>query len=65
MLANAYDYYVQYNGLTWTKPRFRREEKLMFLPLESKSNQLISNARDKMSIFLQFLKETGADAGEA
>jgi integrase len=65
MLANTYDYYVRYNGLTWTKPRFTREEKPIFLPLESELDQLISNARDKMSIFLQFLKETGADAGEA
>ena len=65
MLANAYDYYVRYNGFTWTKPRFTREEKPIFLPLESELDQLISNARDKMSIFLQFLKETGADAGEA
>jgi len=65
MLSNAYDYYVQYNGLTWIKPRFTREEKPIFLPLESELDQLISNARDKMSIFLQFLKETGADSGEA
>lgn len=65
MLTNAYDYYVQYNGLTWTKPRFTREDKPIFLPLESELDQLISNARDKMSVFLQFLKETGADSGEA
>jgi integrase len=64
MLANAYDYFVQYNGFTWTKSRFTREEKPIFLPLESELDQLISNARDKMSIFLQFLKETGADSGE-
>jgi integrase len=65
LLANAYDYYVQYNGSNWTKPRFTKEDKPIFLPLESELDQLISNARDKMSIYLQFLKETGADAGEA
>ena len=65
MLANAYDYFVEYSGLSWTKPRFTREDKPIFLPLESELDQLISNARDKLSIFLQFLKETGADSGEA
>ena len=65
LLANAYDYYVNYHGLTWTKPRFTKEDKPIFLPLESELDQLISNARDKMSIYLQFLKETGANAGEA
>jgi integrase len=65
LLANAYDYYVNYNCWTWTKPRFTKEDKPIFLPFESELDQLISNARDKMSIFLQFLKETGVDSGEA
>ena len=58
LLANAYDYFVHYNGLTWAKPRFTKEDKPIFLPNESELDQLISNARDKMSIYLQFLKET-------
>ena len=65
LLANAYDYYVRYKGLTWTKPRFTRDDKPFFIPLETEIDQLISKSRKKMSIFLELLKETGADSGEA
>jgi len=41
------------------------QDKPIFLPLESQLNALIANARLKMSVFLQFLKETGVDSGEA
>lgn len=65
LLTDAYDYYVRYRGLSWIKPKFVREDKPIFLPLEVELDQLIANAYPKMSIFLQFLKETGADSGEA
>jgi integrase len=65
LLAYAYDYYVQYNGLIWIKPKFTREEKPIYLPLESELDSLIANTRLKLSVFLQFLKETGVDSGEA
>jgi integrase len=65
LMTNAYNYYVLYKGLTWIKPRFVREDKPFFLPLENELDMLISKSYFKMSIFLQMLKETGADAGEA
>jgi integrase len=65
LLANAYDYYVKYRGLSWIKPRFRREDKPIFVPLENELDQLICKATLKMSVFLELLKETGADSGEA
>lgn len=65
LLANAYNYYVAYRGLSWIKPRFTREEKPFFLPTEAEVDALISNCRLRLSVFLQLLKETGADSGEA
>jgi integrase len=65
LLANAYDYYVWYRGLSWSKPKFTKEDKPIFVPLESELDQLISKARFKLSVFLELLKETGADSGEA
>ncbi len=65
LMASAYDYYVRYKGLTWNKPRFTRDDKPFFIPLETEIDQLISKSRKKMSVFLQLLKETGADSGEA
>jgi integrase len=65
LLADAYDYYVQFKGLAWNKPKFTREDKPIFLPTETELETLIGRARFKMSVFLQLLKETGADSGEA
>jgi integrase len=65
LLSDAYDYYVKFKGLTWIKPRFTREDIPIFLPTESELDQLIGRARLKMSVFLELLKETGADSGEA
>jgi integrase len=64
LLSNAYDYYCEYKGYRWIRPKFKREDKPIFLPLESELDALIANTRDKLSVFLQLLKETGADSGE-
>jgi len=65
LFSNAYDYYVEFRKLTWARPRFKRVDVPIFLPSESELDSLIANVRDKMSVFLQLLKETGADSGEA
>ena len=65
LLTNSYDYYVRFHGFSWVKPRFTREDKPFFLPTETELDQLISKSRFKMSVFLQLLKDTGADSGEA
>jgi integrase len=65
LLTNAFDYWVKFRGLTWNKPKFTREEKPIFISLESELNALIAKPRLKMSSFLQLLKETGVDSGEA
>jgi integrase len=65
LLTNAYNYWVKYRGLEWEKPSFLREDKPIFVPLESELDVLIARPRLKMSVFLQLLKETGVDSGEA
>jgi integrase len=65
LLADAYNYYVQWKGLMWIKPKFVREDKPIFVPLEKELDQLIANAYEKMSVFLELLKECGMDSGEA
>ena len=51
--------------ITFDRPRYRRIEKLPFIPLESEVDQLIAGLGRKTAIFLQLLKETGMRAGEA
>jgi len=65
LLTNSYHYWVKYKGLSWDKPKFLREDKPIFVPLESELDVLIARPRLKLSVFLQLLKETGVDSGEA
>ncbi len=51
-------------GLTWDPPRYKQPQTIPFVPLESEIDCLINACGKKVSIFLQGLKETGADPGE-
>lgn len=65
--ANAvytYATFLKMEGLTWTPPKIKKPETIPFVPLESEIDQLINACGKKASIFLQGLKETGADPGE-
>lgn len=63
----AYDLMVKHVlKTTWTRPRYRQVEHLPFIPKETELDQLISATKSKrMATFLQTLKETFADPGEA
>jgi integrase len=57
--------FYRYKQITFDKPRYRRIEKLPFIPLESEIDQLIAGLGRKTATFLQLLKETGMRPGEA
>jgi integrase len=65
LLTNAYDHYVRFKGLSWSKPHFTRQDVPLFIALESELDLLINKATLKLSVYLELLKETGADSGEA
>jgi integrase len=58
-VAYAYNSYVQANGLQWTLPRFRIEDKLPRIPTEEKINQVIVRARGKYVLVFSILRDTG------
>ena len=60
----AYDLFVKWLGLQWDKPRYRRVEKLPFIPLEKEVDALIAGCTKYVSTFLQICKETAARPGE-
>jgi len=62
--VHAYTTFLAMHGKSWSPPHYKQTEKLPFIPLESEINQLITTTGKRMSIFLQGLKETGADPGE-
>ena len=49
----------------WDPPKYRRIEKLPFIPTEQEIDQLIAGCGEKTATFLQTLKETAMRAGEA
>jgi len=57
--------FYRYKGIHFDRPRYRRVEKLPFIPLQSEIDQLISGVGKKMATFLQLLKETAIRPGEA
>ena len=63
-VVSAYDLFLHKEGLKWEIPRYKRDETIPFIPSEAELNQLIGAATKTLSIFLQGLKECGADPGE-
>ncbi|MEM4143071.1 MAG: tyrosine-type recombinase/integrase [Candidatus Bathyarchaeia archaeon] len=63
--AVAYDGFAKWLGLSWSRPQYKFERKLPFLPTEAELDQLIAGCNRRLAVFLQILKETMARAGEA
>ena len=61
----AYSTFLRMLGRTWEAPKYKREETLPWIPLESEIDQLIAGCSPKVATFLQLLKETGMSPGEA
>ena len=66
MAVYAYDIVTKLLKIEWTAPEYKQEETLPFIPDEKELDALIAGSRSRrMAAFLQTLKETFADPGEA
>ena len=66
--SNAVDAYTSFlimSGGKWEPPRYKRVQKLPFIPIEAEIDQLIAGCGPKTATLLQLLKETGMRIGEA
>jgi integrase/predicted RNA-binding Zn-ribbon protein involved in translation (DUF1610 family) len=62
----AYDRLAEMLKINWEPPWYKQEETIPFVPEESELDQLIAACRSRrMATYLQCLKETWADPGEA
>jgi len=61
--SNVLNGFYKLQGVPFSKPRYRRVDKLPFLPNEGEIDQLIGGSSRRVTSFLHFLKETGARAG--
>jgi integrase/predicted RNA-binding Zn-ribbon protein involved in translation (DUF1610 family) len=63
--VDAYSTFLKMTGGQWEAPRYKGVRKLPFIPKETEIDQLISACSNRMSTFLQLLRETGMRSGEA
>jgi integrase len=63
-VASKYNKYLAYNGKTWSRPNYKKENSVTFIPTEEELDILINAGRPKTACLLQTLKETGARIGE-
>jgi len=67
LAVEAYSSFLSTFGGKWDPPKYRRVEKLPFIPTETEIEQLIAgcSCTKRLMAFLQLLKETGIRCGEA
>ncbi len=64
-VVETYSNFLTMAGGKWDPPKYRRIEKIPFIPTEQEIDQLIAGCGEKTAALLQSLKETGMRVGEA
>ena len=65
LMVDVYARYCKWKNIPFSKPRYKRQDRLPYVPMEIDIEALISALPRKLSIFTRTLKETGARPGEA
>lgn len=65
LLCIAYEGFALKNGITWTRPSYKQQDKLPFIPHESEIDALIAGCGKKTATLLRLIKETAMRLGEA
>ena len=64
LIVNCYANYCKWKKIPFVKPRYRRRDKLPYVPLQKDIEALIAALPKKTGIFTRAIYETGARAGE-
>ena len=65
LLCTAYEGFALKNGIPWTKPNYKQNSPLPFVPHENELDALIAGCGKKTATLLRLLKETAMRLGEA
>jgi integrase len=67
LMVEAYTSFLIFLGGKWEPPRYRRVEKIPFIPTEREIDDFIAGCLNtkRLATYLQLLKETGMRSGEA
>ena len=60
----AYSKFLEMEKLMWEPPRYKKPKHIPYVPMGKDIDTLIKACGRKVSVFLQGLKDTGADPGE-
>ena len=58
-VVNAYNHYVEFYGMKWTRPYYKRVDRIRKVPRESQINKVIAHARAKYALCFSILRDTG------
>lgn len=64
-IVTTYTSFLKFFNLSWSPPKYKYQQKIPFIPLESEIDDLIAGCSKTTSAILQLLKETGMRIGEA
>jgi len=65
LIVATYSSYLKFHNGSWIPPKYKRQDKIPFMPQESEIDALISGCSRRISALLLLLKETGMRIGEA
>ena len=58
-IVDAYDRYVRFNDLEWSKPNYKREDPVITLPTEERIDRIIQSCNLRHQIEFSLMKECG------
>ena len=58
-IVDAYEHYVRANGLLWSKPIYKRTQKLPYIATTEQLNKIIAHASRKYALILSVFRDTG------
>ena len=58
-VVNAYEHYCRFHGIQWSKPKYKRVEKIHRVPSEEDINKIISHASLKYALGYSIIRDTG------
>jgi len=58
-VVNAYNHYVEFYGMKWQRPYYRRVDRIRRVPREEQINKVIHASRAKYALCFSILRDTG------
>jgi len=65
LIVATYSSFLKFHNRSWIPPKYKRQDKIPFIPQEAEIDALISGCSRRISALLLLLKETGMRIGEA